>query len=141
MMNCAPVRRSAEDSGAILPEKIAGRIRAQAQAPILLGIPLDSTLADVPLMQTIAEIRADERALLAQRQHARSSADTDFWIFTAVAIGAILLIIWWAYTARPRYVLERNESDFKIRNLNARLSDQVAAIRGLNATLEEPRSR
>lgn len=114
-----------------LTARLSQRVAAQ------VAVPVDNSLSDQPFTDTINEIRTSERVLLAQRQQARSTADLSFWVFTAIAIAANLLIIWWAYTASRRYLYERNESDFEIRGLNTRLNDQVSAIRVLNATLEE----
>ena len=120
-----------------LTEQLASRLQAQLKVPPLIGIPLDSAVGDLPLGETISEIRKEERALLEQRQRARSSAENAFGILTAISIAGNLVIVWWAYGASRRYLMERNLMDFEIRALNTRLADQVAAIRGLNASLED----
>jgi len=118
-------------------EQLADRLHAKNQAPPLIGIPLHNPLTDVPLGDTISEIRRDERALLETRQRQRSSADDSFWVFTALVITSNLVIVWWAYTASRRYVYERNRTEFEIRDLNVRLGDQVVAIQKLNSSLED----
>ena len=120
-----------------LTEKLTSRLQGERNVPPLIGIPLDAGIADLPLGETISEIRKEERALLERRQLARSSAENAFGILTAISIAANLVIVWWAYGASRRYLVERNHMDFEIRALNTRLADQVIAIRGLNASLED----
>ena len=119
-----------------LTGQVIERIRAQWTTPPLIGLPVQNVWSDLPIADTISEIRKDERALLEQRQSERSNADETFWIFTVVVVVANLVIVWWAYGASRRYMLERNRTEIEVRELNARLADQVFAFRGLNATLE-----
>ena len=72
-----------------------------------------------------------------RRQKERLSAENTFWILTAAAIFLNLLIVWWTYNASRRYIMDRNEAEARIRGLNDRLTDQVVAIRDLNASLED----
>ncbi len=119
-----------------LTEQLADHLQAQLKVPPLIKIPIDSSIGDLPLRETISEIRNEERALLEQRERARSAAENAFGILTAFSIAANLVIVWWAYAASRRYLMERNLTDFEVRALNTRLAEQVAAIRGLNASLE-----
>ena len=118
-------------------DQAVGRIRAWWAAPPLLGLPVKTAWTDLPIADTISEIRKDERTLLEERRNARASADNLFWIYTALALTGNLLIVWWAYLTSRRYMEERNRTELEIRELNVRLGDQVLAIRDLNSTLED----
>lgn len=120
-----------------LTDQAVARIRAWWTTPPMLGLPIKTAWIDLPITNTISEIRNEERALLDQRRKARSSADALFWIYTALALTVNLLIVCWAYLTSRRYMHECNRTELEIRELNVRLGDQVAAIRGLNATLED----
>ena len=120
-----------------LTDHAVARIRAWWSAPPMLSLPIKTAWTDLPIADTISEIRKEERALLEERRNARSSADTLFWIYTALALTVNLLIVWWAYLTSRRYMQECDRTELEIRELNVRLGDQVAAIRGLNTTLED----
>ena len=120
-----------------LTDHAVARIRAWWSAPPMLSLPIKAAWTDLPIADTISEIRKEERALLEERRNARSSADTLFWIYTALALTVNLLIVWWAYLTSRRYMQECDRTELEIRELNVRLGDQVAAIRGLNTTLED----
>ena len=119
-----------------LTEQIAARFRSQVQAPPMLGVPLENIVFELPVVETINEIRTAERSLLDQNRAKSASADNIFWALTTIALILNLLIVWWAYQASRRYVEERNQTEFEVRYLNARLADEVAATSDLNSSLE-----
>ena len=119
-----------------LTEQLIRRLEEQKRVPPLIGRPLQSISDDLPIEGTIKEIRREERDLLAQRQNQSQTADRTFSILMTVVLVTNLLIVWWAYQASRLYLMERNQMDVEIRALNTRLADQVTAISGLNASLE-----
>jgi signal transduction histidine kinase len=91
----------------------------------------------LPIAETVGEIRREEQQLLRQRQNARATADGWFGVLSSTGLAFNLLMIWWTYAASRRYVQQRNEREYEIRALNFRLAEQVEEIRDLNSTLEQ----
>ena len=118
-----------------LTEQARERIRLQWMAPRILAA--GNAWTDLPVSETVNEIRRDERATLNKRQAAQARADSSFWVLTGFAVVANLFIVWWAYAASRRYMSERNETEHEVRELNTKLAHQVVAIRSLNSSLEE----
>ena len=120
-----------------LTDQIINLIRGRLSAPTLLALSIGNVLSDFPLVETINEIRMEERTLLERREKERQSADNTFWLLAGAAILLNLLMVWWTFNASRRYIRTQNEAESNIRVLNDRLRDQLVAIRDLNGSLED----
>jgi signal transduction histidine kinase len=121
-----------------MTNQIAGGIRARSQSPVITILPLLSNpLSALPIVDTVSEIRDEERRLLFARERKRELANASFWTLVSITVALNLLLIWWSYHASRRYIRERNEKQREIEVLNRLLASQLGEIRDLNATLEE----